>query len=110
MTTTIESPETKVPSTTAVANKLYSAAMTALRLENQARFDEVLEAEYGRAGLKRKVRRTAEQAAAEKAAAAEAKTLARALAARESAVATIAALFAEYPDVAVEFTASDTPF
>lgn len=84
-------------SPTANANRLYTAATTALREAHQEEFQALLTAEYEKAGLSRKVRRTPEQVAAEKVAAAEAREAAKETARREKALATAQALANEFP-------------
>jgi hypothetical protein len=89
--------ETKT--STSQANRLYGIATTALREAHRDEFEGLLNKAYADAGVERKVRRTPEQVAAEKTAAAAAREAAKEQARKEKALATAQALAAEFPDL-----------
>ena len=101
--------ETKT--STSQANAFYGIATTALREAHRAEFEALLDKAYADGGAVRKVRRTPEQVAAEKVAAAEAKAAQKAAEARSKALAAAQALALQYPDLVAIVPQDDTtPF
>lgn len=98
----IESKNTSVP------NKAASLAMARLKAQHSDEWQELLTQAYASLGVTRKVRRTPEQAEAEKAAAKTAKTAAFEATRREKALATAQALALEFPDM-LSVTAQTSP-
>ena len=110
MTVTTEDP-TSPKANSSIPNKAASLAVAALKAAHPDEWQSLLNAAYASLGVKRKVRRTPEQVAAEKVAAAEAKAAAKVAANREKALATAQALALEYPDlVAIKPQDDSTPF
>jgi hypothetical protein len=80
------------------ANTAYAAAERALREAHADEFDALLQAEYDKAGVTRKVRRTPEQVEADKAAAKAARQEEKEEKRRRAAFAAAQALVLEFPD------------
>lgn len=88
-------------SPTSGANAAYTAASAALREKYRDEFDALLAEKRAELGLAPTTRRTPEQVAADKAAAAEAKAAAKEAARRDKALAAASALANEFPDLIV---------
>lgn len=81
------------------ANQAYVAAEKALKEAHRDEFEALLQAEYDKAGVTRRVRLSAEERAAKVAEEKAAKEALKAAAAKEKALAAARALAAEYPDL-----------